>query len=92
MQGFCAQAEAGEHARRRLALAEAALADLQKSLTAAQAEKQAVDLAVQRERERRGHPQTVRSDPSLRCLPVGCSPQVDLASPALAVLELQWSS
>ena len=54
------QAEAGEHARRRLALAEAALADLQKSLSAAQAEKHAVDLAVQRERERCGHPQTVR--------------------------------
>lgn len=54
------QAEAGEHAKRRLALAEAALADLQRSLVAAQAEKHAVELAAQQELQRRGHPQTVR--------------------------------
>jgi len=54
------QAEAGESARRRLALAESALADMQRSLAAAQAERHAAEAAVQRELERRGHPQTAR--------------------------------
>ena len=51
----------GTSAKRRLALAEAALADLQRSLVAAQAEKHALELAAQQELQRRGHPQTVQA-------------------------------
>ncbi|KAK9831868.1 hypothetical protein WJX81_003988 [Elliptochloris bilobata] len=53
------QAEAGEHAKRRLALAEAALAEQQRSVSAAQAERHAAELAAHAELQRRGHPQTV---------------------------------